>query len=62
MSGSDVVSGRGVVNTKQMQQIGQNLPNLTHLDIGGCEKFDDTLFDTFHSLRYVNMENTTGIS
>jgi hypothetical protein len=59
---SDNVSGRGTINSKQLHQLGMNLPHLTHLDVGGCMNVDDTIFDNFHSLKFVNVWMANGIT
>ena len=59
---TDNVSGRGTINSKQLQQIALNLQNLTHLDVNGCMNIDSTAFDNFHNLKFLNIWMANGIS
>ena len=59
---TDNVSGRGTLNSKQLQQISLNMQYLTHLDLGGCSTVDDSAFDYFYNLKFVNVWMANGIS
>ncbi len=62
LSASDNVSARGTINSKQLQQLGNYLAHLTHLDIGGCQNIDDSVFDFFSKLKFANVWMATGVT
>lgn len=62
LGSADNVSSRGTINSRQMQQVGLNLPQLSHLDISGCQFIEDGIFEYFRNVRFVNVWMAGGVS
>lgn len=62
LSGSAVIIGRGVLTKGKMHILGKLLKNCTHLNVGACDRLDDTSLDRFLKLQFVDIWNVKGIS